>query len=415
MKRFLSLLLLVCTSCIHADIINDGEFDLISSVIPPFNKPNDVVVVGNYAYGVSEESPSFGGFWVIDISDENNPVVAGSDGSVFWGYELVVRGDYSFTAGNEGRFDIVDLADPTAAAVKISQLTIGDQLFAVDALADGSRAYVANSAGNQGIVAIDTSDKQNPSVLGNYGGFNAGSVRIDESRNLGFVTDYPNKKLIAVDISNPTPTFLSEVSVTTSDFLVWLELDNERQIAYAGDYFGKKVHVIDVSDANNVTKITEITVPGDIFSMKIDQGVLYVANTEGVSGNVVTYLDIYDICMPQNPLHIRRWQANEPGDGSIDGFWVDSAKRRLYLPSRRANSESGRLDIVNMDGFIAPEFGLLTTDHTRINAAFIKELLKLPNLTTSERDALPALNGLLIYNTDTNKLQGYENGSWRNL
>lgn len=35
--------------------------------------------------------------------------------------------------------------------------------------------------------------------------------------------------------------------------------------------------------------------------------------------------------------------------------------------------------------------------------------------TTAERDALTAVNGMMIYNTDTNKFQGYENGSWVNL
>ena len=41
--------------------------------------------------------------------------------------------------------------------------------------------------------------------------------------------------------------------------------------------------------------------------------------------------------------------------------------------------------------------------------------LKVQNLTTVERDALTAENGMIIYNTTTNKFQGYENGSWAEL
>ena len=39
----------------------------------------------------------------------------------------------------------------------------------------------------------------------------------------------------------------------------------------------------------------------------------------------------------------------------------------------------------------------------------------LGNMTTTERDALTAANGMIIYNTTDNKFQGYENGAWANL
>jgi hypothetical protein len=38
--------------------------------------------------------------------------------------------------------------------------------------------------------------------------------------------------------------------------------------------------------------------------------------------------------------------------------------------------------------------------------------LKLPNLTTTQRDALTASNGMLIYNSTENRFEGYKNGSW---
>jgi hypothetical protein len=39
----------------------------------------------------------------------------------------------------------------------------------------------------------------------------------------------------------------------------------------------------------------------------------------------------------------------------------------------------------------------------------------LPRLTTTQRDALTAVNGMIVYNSSTDKFQGYENGSWANL
>ena len=58
-----------------------------------------------------------------------------------------------------------------------------------------------------------------------------------------------------------------------------------------------------------------------------------------------------------------------------------------------------------------PDANLHVTGNVKISGG---ELL-LGNMTTTERDALTAANGMIIYNTTLNKFQGYENGSWANL
>ena len=55
-------------------------------------------------------------------------------------------------------------------------------------------------------------------------------------------------------------------------------------------------------------------------------------------------------------------------------------------------------------------------DLTAGNAVRItSSVLRLASFTTTERDALAAQNGDVIYNTTDNKFQGYENGAWANL
>lgn len=52
-------------------------------------------------------------------------------------------------------------------------------------------------------------------------------------------------------------------------------------------------------------------------------------------------------------------------------------------------------------------FGVLQADTVTFGASFT-----VPSLTTTERDALTAVNGMLVYNSSDNKFQGYENGAW---
>jgi len=53
---------------------------------------------------------------------------------------------------------------------------------------------------------------------------------------------------------------------------------------------------------------------------------------------------------------------------------------------------------------------------TAANAVIVTSSpLRLASFTTTERNALAAQNGDMIYNTTDNKFQGYENGAWANL
>ena len=54
---------------------------------------------------------------------------------------------------------------------------------------------------------------------------------------------------------------------------------------------------------------------------------------------------------------------------------------------------------------------LAATDRVSVTTSPIR----LARFTTTDRDALTALDGDMIYNTTTNKFQGYANGAWVDL
>ena len=61
-------------------------------------------------------------------------------------------------------------------------------------------------------------------------------------------------------------------------------------------------------------------------------------------------------------------------------------------------------------GVFFPSESLETSGNAVVNG-----FVQFGSLTTTERDALTAANGMVIYNSTDNKFQGYENGAWVNL
>lgn len=96
--------------------------------------------------------------------------------------------------------------------------------------------------------------------------------------------------------------------------------------------------------------------------------------------------------------------------------WTDTAQGMVMTfrttPIGTASSlEAMRIDDVGHIGIgtTTPAVSALI-DLTSTTAALL-----LSRMTTTQRDALTAVNGMLIYNTTTSKLQGYEAGAWTNL
>lgn len=89
------------------------------------------------------------------------------------------------------------------------------------------------------------------------------------------------------------------------------------------------------------------------------------------------------------------------GDTTSSGNWGgqrwDSASDHLHLINSGWNTSTGIIEL------------------TDSGTAQFNGTPKLPNLTTTERDALTAENGMMIYNTTTSKIQAYAGSVWVDL
>ena len=78
-----------------------------------------------------------------------------------------------------------------------------------------------------------------------------------------------------------------------------------------------------------------------------------------------------------------------------------------------SNNGGGALMILQYGGNVG--IGVVPATSAKLELSGTTGALLITRLTTAERNALTAVNGMLIYNTTTSKFQGYEAGAWTNL
>jgi hypothetical protein len=111
--------------------------------------------------------------------------------------------------------------------------------------------------------------------------------------------------------------------------------------------------------------------------------------------------------------------VNEPfgiGVKFIDGggsVFFGATNNSATPDAQISNSGGGPLMILQYGGNVG--IGVVPATSAKLELSGTTGALLITRLTTAERNALTAINGMLIYNTTTAKFQGYEAGAWTNL
>lgn len=170
-----------------------------------------------------------------------------------------------------------------------------------------------------------------------------------------------------------------------------------------------------------IDKTQSSTFTGDIIAQKdITNGTITISNN--VISTVVSNADLELRSSGTGAIYLDNISVNNNTIDTLDSSGI------VVVPAATFNSDVTVENDLNVGNkvyakeFISTSIGTpeITSSTTiDLNAAtrtrITGGLFRLNKLTQAERNSFTAENGDLIYNTDTNKFQGYENGTWVNL
>ena len=360
------------------------------------DRPNQVVVQGNYAYVVSDLSNSLE---IVDISNPAYPKHAGGTAPGDPGVELFapksldVSGNYAYVVSYSNDLEIFDVSDP-ANPEHVSTLHNGDTGAAiirpVFIRVVGNYAYIA-VRGSHNITIVDVSDPNNPAnvssifvgltpnptslfVLGDYLYFTTefpgggtmyiydvsnpasivfkGSIQhgndgasIDNptsifvSGNYAYITSYGGNSLEVVDVADPTlPTHAGVIydgdggANLEVPFSVFVNGD----YAYLATYQGSGLEIVDISDPASPVHAGKIDDGDGGAVLSYNTSVDVQGNYAYVTSSLSNALEIVDISDPANPTHVGVLKNGEIG-GPPPGCTVDCFSNVLFLPGLKAS------------------------------------------------------------------------------
>ncbi len=204
----------------------------------------------------------------------------------------------------------------------------------------------------------------------------------------------------------PDPTFSGEVSFDdqvefgeTATFGADAQFDGDAQFEGTTNLIGSTT--IDGAEFTDNVTITS-------SYLEFDGGQLQFVDDDGnivMSGGDITGANIASGGVLKASAHVEV--------GGSTGIVIDAAE--IQYDGETAIDLDGR-ELRNNNGDGVVIFGSSDQVEFATNLKMVaNSFVQFGAVTTTQRDALTAVNGMVIYNSTLNKFQGYENGAWVNL
>jgi hypothetical protein len=243
----------------------------------------------------------------------------------------------------------------------------------------------------------------------NYGLYQAGSDDLNYfAGRVGFNKASPASGRV-IDLVDDSTSAISYGAYITSDFSAakTLAVGVQVDVDYSGSATASSLTGVNVQIENNGSGSTISTAYGYRASIAAGTGETvssarcYYASAGTLSGGTVT--SAYGVYI-----------ADLDGGGSVTTAYG------VYIASQTPTGNGWGIYQVGSDdrNYFSGQIGVGTTSidtSAAIEIASTTRALLVSRMSTTQRNALTAVNGMILYNTTTNQMEGYVNGSWTAL
>jgi hypothetical protein len=236
------------------------------------NAALSVQVAGNYAFVATTPE----GVTVIDVSNPNQPVLAGAWDTPGVAVQIEIADGHAFVADYQGGLQILDIRNPTQPALAASFDT---GLTSREVRVSRTKACVLSS-----------------------------DTYVHDEYGFRYLSE-PRSRLEVLDISNPTqPALLESHEAVWDDLIAMLPglgFDRGGAGQYVAEGYGYKnlgwegFEINDVHDPTNTVKVGGYDTLGEVQDLRVTNHYAYVA--EGWEG-----LEVFDVSQPTQPFPVGR-------------------------------------------------------------------------------------------------------------